>query len=186
LALSEPFRYGVGRIRCVSLGSGESFRFRPRRREMSKEKARSRAQTKSVHLAAFLMASVAAPSLARAAEPPVAIGEIGTRVSRGDVDLRAVVRGALEREIKTIVLETRGKRYVLSASLVRLDAGKQPGAGRIEGMISVVLREAKSGAIRAIVEGKSRAEGQPGADLDLAVVEAAVRAAVAALPEAVR
>jgi hypothetical protein len=153
---------------------------------MTKRKARSRARTQSFHLAAVLMAGLAGPSVVRAAEPPVAIGEVGTRVSRGDVDLRAVVRSALEREMKTIVLETRGKRYVLSASLVRLDAGKQPGADRIEGTVSVVVREAKSGAIRAILEGKSRAEGQPGSSLDVAVVEAAVRAALAALPEAVR
>jgi hypothetical protein len=149
-------------------------------------KAHLRARTLPVHLAVLIAISLAVPSLARAAEPPVVIGEVGTRVSRAGVDLRRVVLYALQRELAQLALETRGKKYVLSASLVRLDGGKDAAPNRIECTISVVLREAKSGAIRAIVEGKGRAEGEPGSGIELAIVEAAVHAAMSGVPDAVR
>jgi hypothetical protein len=154
---------------------------------MSKGKARLRPRTQGVHLAAVLACGLTLPRLVRAAEPPVAIGEVATRVSRSGIDLPTVVRRALERELEIVVLKTHGKRYVISASLVRLEENPSPSGARIEGTVSVVLREAKGGAIRAIVEGRGRTEVEAAsAALELGVVEAAARAAVAALPDAVR
>src|ERR1043165_7736199 len=72
----------------------------------------------------------------------VAIGEIGTRVTRPELDLRKALRGALERELAALELGSSGKRYVLSASLVKLEPRR---AGGVSCSVSAVLREARSG-----------------------------------------
>jgi hypothetical protein len=147
---------------------------------MSMAKARVRA---SMQMTCLLAALVSAP--AQAADPPVTVGEVGTRVTRPGVDLASVVRKAFERELRTLNIKARRERYVLSASLVRLDGGLT-GSARTECMVSAVLREKKSGAIRAMIEGKARADGDTSAETAIDTVEAAVHGAAKALPQAVQ
>jgi hypothetical protein len=133
----------------------------------------------------LLAALGGAPALA--ADPPVTLGEVGTRVTRPDVDLASVVRRAFERELRTLDLRARRGQYVLSASLVRLDGGIPGGAAGTDCMVSAVLREKKSGAIRAMIEGKAHAtSGDPSAEAAIGTVEAAVRGAAKAVPQAVQ
>jgi hypothetical protein len=122
---------------------------------------------------------------ARADERPVVVGEVGTRVARAGVDLRGALRSALERELAALDIGTTGraKRWVLSASVVKLE-GRRAGAG-VECAVSVVVREKKSGAIRAVLSGRAETDAE-GSDAVLAVLDAAVRGAVAAVPAAVR
>lgn len=149
---------------------------------MSIAKARVRAVSQ---VTCLLAALASAPALA--AEPPVTLGEVGTRVTRPDVDLASVVRRAFERELRTLGLRARRERYVLSASLVRLDAGIPGGAAGTDCMVSAVLREKKSGAIRAMIEGTAHTNGgDPSAEAAIGTVEAAVRGAAKAVPQAVR
>jgi hypothetical protein len=133
----------------------------------------------------LLAALISAP--AYGADPPVTVGEVGTRVTRADVDLASVVRKAFERELRALALTTHSERYVLSASLIRLDGRIAGGIARTECMISAVLREKKSGAIRAMIEGNARTDGgNSSTEATIGAVEAAVRGAARAVPQAVR
>jgi hypothetical protein len=130
-----------------------------------------------------LVALISAP--AHAADPPVTVGEVGTRVTRPDLDLVSVVRKAFERELRSLDIKARRERYVLSASLVRLDGGVAGAAGT-ECLISAVLRDKKSGAIRAMIEGTARADGRASTETAIGTVEAAVHGAAKAVPQAVQ
>jgi hypothetical protein len=147
---------------------------------MSIVKARLRAL---VTLMFCLAALASAP--AGAADQPVVVGEVATRVTRPDVDLASVVRKAFERELRALAIRAHRERYVLSASLVRLDGG-MPGFARTECTISAVLREKRSGAIRAMLEGQARSDGLGSTETAIDTVEAAVHGAAKALPQAVR
>ena len=144
-------------------------------------KARARILLGAVYLVAILTSA----TTALAADPPVVVGEVGTRVIGDHADLPKELRRALEREIASLVLRQvpRAKRFVLSASVVKLERQEDPRA--VSCTVSVVLREKKSGAIRAILEGRARAtiEGSEG---ESAALEAAARASIASLPEALR
>lgn len=120
-----------------------------------------------------------------AADPPVVVGEVGMRVPAGNADLPKALRRVLEREIADLALHqsARSQHFVLSASLVKLE--RLENAVGVSCTVSVVLREKKSGAIRAILEGRARATLQ-GAEGESVALEAAARAALASLPEAVR
>jgi hypothetical protein len=146
--------------------------------------AKARAARGAVCLAALLSLSTFA-SRARAEERrPVVIGEVATRVTRPKLDLPKALRRALERELAT--LEAGGKgatRFVLSASLVKLEARRA--APGVECTVSAVLREQKSGAIRAILTGRAQAEFD-GEEAELDALDAAVHGAVSSVPAAMR
>jgi hypothetical protein len=144
--------------------------------------AKARAVRGAVCLA---LALVACASGARADDGrPVVIGEVGTRVTRARLDLPKALRRALERELAALdVAKVSSKRFVLSASLVKLEGRKtSPG---VECAVSAVLRESRSGAIRAIVTGRAEAEFE-GDQAELDALDAAVRGAVASVPAAMR
>src|SRR5262245_12316590 len=119
------------------------------------------------------LALVASASSARGEDAkPVVIGEVGTRVTRSRFDLRKALRRALERELAALDVRAKGssKRFVLSASVVKLEARKT--APGVECAVSAVLREQRSGAIRAIITGRAEAE-LDGDEAELGAVEAA-------------
>jgi hypothetical protein len=132
-----------------------------------------------------LAALVITGTVVAAEPPPVVVGEVGTRVVGVNADLPKALRRVLEREIPNLALHRppRSKRFVLSASLVRLE--RLQNAEGVSCTVSIVLREQKSGAIRAILEGRARATLQ-GDEGEAVALEAAARAAIASLPEAVR
>jgi hypothetical protein len=145
--------------------------------------AKARAARGAVCLAlAFTL--VAWASSARADDArPVVIGEVGTRVTRAHLDLPKALRRALERELAALDVRGSSKRFVLSASLVKLEGRKaSPG---VECAVSAVLRERKSGAIRAIVTGRAEAEFE-GDEAELGALDAAVHGAVASVPAAMK
>jgi hypothetical protein len=132
---------------------------------------------------AFSWLMAASPARAEG-QAPVVIGEVATRVKRAKVDLPKALRRALEREIAALSL-AGARRYVLSASLVRLE-GRKPGApAGVRCTVSTVLREERSGAIRAVIVGKAEAD-YDGEQAELGALDAAVRGAVAFVPAAMR
>jgi len=122
----------------------------------------------------------------RAEDRPVVVGEVATKVARAGVDLPRLLRRALERALATLDVGAsgRGGRWVLSASVVKLEA-RRSGTPGVACAVSVVLREKKSGAIRAVLAGRAETDAE-GSDAELDVLDAAVRGAVAAVPAAVR
>jgi hypothetical protein len=148
--------------------------------------ARARAVRGAVCLAFALVALVAPASNVRAEDTRVVvIGEVGTRVTRARLDLPKALRRALERELATLDVRAAGssKRFVLSASLVKLEGRKaSPG---VDCAVSAVLREQRSGAIRAIITGRAAAEFE-GDEAELGAIDAAVHGAVASVPAAMR
>jgi hypothetical protein len=136
----------------------------------------------------FGLAVLASTGTATAADPPpVVVGEVGTRVLGGNGNLPKALRLVLEREIANLALgrAPRSKRFVLSASLVKLEHQAATDTESVSCTVSVVLREQRSGAIRAILEGRARATAQ-GDEGESVALEAAARAAIASLPDALR
>jgi hypothetical protein len=153
---------------------------------MSLLDARSRARRGALCFAAAtaLLLSGVAPS--DASDRPIAIGEIATPAAHDDPALAAAMRASVERELAGLDLSRvpRGKRWVLSASLVRLEAETAGGVARVSCVVSTVVREARGGAIRAIIEGKAKAENDPThrAQAELGALDAAVHGAIVAVP----
>jgi hypothetical protein len=147
--------------------------------------AKARAVRGAVYLATALYFVLGATPARAEDRGPVVVGEVATRVTRARVDLPAVLRRALEREIAAlhVVGTKRSKSYVLSASIVKLEQRSAGTAGGVECAVSAVLRERRSGAIRAVITGRAEAE-QDGEDAELMVLDAAARGAVASVPSA--
>jgi hypothetical protein len=144
------------------------------------------ARAQSVLGAVYFLSVLAMASPALASEPaPVVVGEVVTRVQNSGTDLPKELRSSLEREVANLALRQVGRhqRFVLSASLVKLEHQVVAGSESVSCTVSIVLREQKSGAIRAILEGRARAQGNDGESV---VVDAAARAALASLPDALR
>jgi hypothetical protein len=135
----------------------------------------------AVYLALAVLGSAGA---AWATEPPVVVGEIGTRPV-GGADWSKTLRRALEREIALLppMQAPRSKRFVLAASVVKLE--RLDGSAGTSCTVSVVVRDQKSGSIRSILEGRARLQGSAEGD-DAALVEAAAHAALVGLPDALR
>jgi hypothetical protein len=134
----------------------------------------------------FALALLAVTSSARSDDAKrVVIGEVATRVPRAKIVWPKALRRALERELAALDVVAQGsaKQFVLSASLVKLEARKT-GPG-VACTVSAVLREQKSGAIRAVITGRAEAEFE-GEDAELGAIEGAVRGAVASVPAAIR
>jgi len=145
--------------------------------------AMARALRGAVYLAAVAIAS---PAWAEQ-QAPVTLGEVATRVTRPSLDLPKALRHALEREIATlrVPVGTSAPSYVLSASLVKLGLRTGGVSLGVQCTVSAVLREKKSGAIRAIVTGRAESDGES-PEVELEVLDAAVRGAVASVPAAIR
>jgi hypothetical protein len=127
------------------------------------------------------------PRRAYASSPEaVALGEVSSVIERRDVDLRAMLRASAEEELRALDLKgvPVARRSILSVSLVRMDTAHATGDTDVTTcIVSATLRDAKRGAIFAVLEG--RAHGDSGAG-DRAILRTAVRGAVARIPEALR
>jgi hypothetical protein len=140
----------------------------------------------------LVMASaVSAPVALGAAERPVALGEISSEVFRRDVDMRALLRSTSEQELGALDLSrvSMKKRAILSVALVRMDSTVAAAGKSTTCVVSATLRDARRGAIFAILEGKARAQGDPSSaspTMERSALEAAVRGAIARIPEALK
>jgi hypothetical protein len=146
----------------------------------------ARALAAALALGALASAGHARAEGARAGAPLVALGEVSTIVERRDVDLRALLRSSLEQELHALDLSQvpKGRPAILSVSLVSMDTLPSAGDAPVTVcVVSATLRDAKRGAIFAILEGRARG---PNDVAPRAIVQTAVRGALARVPEALR
>ena len=122
----------------------------------------------------------------------VALGEVSSTVERRDVDLRALLRTSAEEELRA--LDLRGipatRRSILSVSLVKMETAQEaaPAGNKTVTtcIVSATLRDARRGAIFAVLEGRARGESDAGGTGTGMFVRTAVRGAVARIPEALK
>jgi hypothetical protein len=130
--------------------------------------------------------------------PLVTLAEVGSRVEAGTSlpNVTELLKTDAEAELAAIDWATVGVRkpYLVSASVTHLEARRDDGALRAICTVSVTIREAQSGTILAVVEGRARSEsGSARPSRDEAAVEAergalsgAVHGAVSAIASAIR
>jgi hypothetical protein len=125
---------------------------------------------------------------ADAAERGVSVGEVSTRVVRANMDLEALLRASLDRALRDLDLRraSPGKPVVLSASLQDMAVDSSTRSATCS--ISVALRSARGGAMFAVLEGRVRVAFESGrpVSVESRAIDAAVRAALARVPEAIR
>lgn len=140
-------------------------------------------------LSALALFALASPDGARAGDPVVELGEVTAQASkRDDVDLDAL-RAAVADAVKSLDGATlpRGAHAVLSVSVVRLES-RASDAAEVSCVVSATLRDRARGSVFAILEGSARGQGEKKGmrGLERAILHAAVRSAVARVPEAMR
>ena len=116
---------------------------------------------------------------ARAAtDSEIALSEVAPPPPSAGVD-QATLKTAAEGEIKRIDgSKTKGRRVLVSVALLSRDDAP------VSFTVNATLRDAKSGAMIAITEGRARAEGSATSDLKREVARAALRSAVRQIPDA--
>jgi hypothetical protein len=148
----------------------------------------ARKALRRVHVSLFttLCFGVSAPSTGLAGEPPVAVGEVSASTPSGEFSIP--LRSALNEGIASLSVATPRDRFVLSATLLHLDAVEVGRGARASAEVSLVLRRARQQTLYAVIKGHATAEAAEsslGETRDDAL-RAAVRSALRRLPEALR
>ena len=131
-------------------------------------------------------------SSADAGEPaPVTLTEVASSVrSQRLGNVVEVLRTEAESELVAIDWGKRKpkRRVSLSASLTRLESTRTQKTLQASATVSATLRDARTGALLAILEGRAQAEDRPSAAAaaERDALKAAVRQAVGSIPEALR
>lgn len=117
---------------------------------------------------------------ARAKESPIAIGEVAPPPRGAGIDvagLRAAARSELAR-LEPIRLPAK-RRVVVSFALTRAAL-----AGPVACTVNATLRDARTGAMIAVIEAGAQADGPQSAEARKQVARAAVKSAVRGIPRA--
>lgn len=115
----------------------------------------------------------AASASASASEAPLVLGEVAAPPPSSGID-RATLVSAAERELADVdTSRLPRKRHVL-VSLAITNAAPSPYACTV----NALFRDAKTGTLVAIVEGRARAEGAVNGELRNRVVRAAIHSAL--------
>jgi len=135
---------------------------------------------------AVLAALLVASPLAAAPPPRVALGQITARAGKDRARLAAELRRVLSEELAALDLGRAAarERWVLSASVVRLETRATAEGSESTCMISATLERA--GALHAVVRGSARALEAPASEAESSALRAAARGALRRLPEALR
>ena len=113
-----------------------------------------------------------------ASESEIAVSEVAVPPASAGVD-QATLKTAAEGEIKQIDgSRTKGRRVLVSVALLSRDDAP------VSFSVNATLRDAKSGSMIAIVEGRARAEGSATSALKREVARAALRSAVRQIADA--
>jgi hypothetical protein len=137
-------------------------------------------------LALFAVLSIAPSALSR--ERAIKKVEVRSLVTRDDRDMEAALRQTVERELSGVDLSKTppSMSLVLAASLTRLDTTTGDGRSRASAKVSVTLRDAKRGALLAILDASGTVEDRRAAsEVETGAVSAAVRGALKNVPEAI-
>lgn len=116
---------------------------------------------------------------AQAGDTSLSLGEIAPPPVAMEVDMPAF-KSAAEAEVRGVdVSKLRKHRKVLVSIAVIGAAGAPFGC-----TVNALLRDAKTGTMLAILEGKANVEGSANAETRKQVLRAALRSAVTKIPEA--
>ena len=134
--------------------------------------------------AALLLATAPAP----AGEVPVFLGSIGVGKATPEVgtELRALMRAELRAQDFSRVKSN--ERYVLSATLLRLDSTQSSDSVRATCVVSVAVLRENGATLYAVIRGRATAE-EAKARVDVARSDAlrgAVHSAMMRVPQALR
>jgi hypothetical protein len=119
--------------------------------------------------------------------PAVSIGRITSEVAKKP-ELSRALASAVKSELRKLDLSSAKERFVLSASLVRLDAVTEDNRVEVTAEVNGELARKVGGSVRAVFRGRARASDAKSAakSTELAALEGAVRSAMKNLPQAVR
>jgi hypothetical protein len=135
----------------------------------------------------FVLAVAALASSSDAAPPKIVVlGEVSAPVSgEQGVDYAALVRSAAEDELRALDVHRvhRARPVIVSVSLVRLETHVEPRT-RATCVVSAVLRDARQGAVFAILEGKAQAMDGERRALEKSALQGAMHGALGRIPEA--
>jgi len=173
--------------RFIVQGIGSSRRRLERRRVSRPARPGVRRSIRSVFFAATLSLAASAVLAGGSSSPqptPVSLGEVSGTTPAGEfaAPLRSAVRDALD----AAKLGRPRERFVLSASLEKLDAKQDGRRVSATAVVSMVLRREKEQTLHAILRGNATAEASD-VTLDSAredALRAAVESAMRRLPEA--
>jgi len=126
----------------------------------------------------FVALAIGAGGARAASDSEIALSEVAPPPPSSGVD-QAQLKTAAEGELKRIDgSRAKGRKVLVSVALLPRDDAP------VSYTCNATLRDAKSGAMIAIIEGRARAEGSATADLKKQVVHAALRSAVRQIPDA--
>ncbi len=138
-------------------------------------------------LVPFMFGCVTAvPGTSDAGEPVVAVGEVRGSTPAGEFS--APFKSLLSEAIARAELGSPREKFVLSATLVRLEAEQVGHGARASASVSLVLRRAREQTLYAVLSGRATAEAAESSVSEARedALLAAVRSAISRLPEALR
>lgn len=130
-------------------------------------------------LAPLLLASAISAGDASAADPSIALGEVAVPPVSSGVD-QAALKSAAEGELRGVDASRLRKRRNIVVSVAIIGSSQSP----FGCTVNALLRDAKTGTMLAIIEGRARAEGDASAELRQRVLRAALASAVRQIPAA--
>lgn len=125
------------------------------------------------------------PAFALAADVSVAVGSSG--VGKAKPEMEGELRALLRAELATAEFARirTSERYVLSATLMRLDSVQSTDAARATCVVSVAILRGGS-TLHALVNGRATAEGAEAPMARRDALRAAVHSAMVRVPRALR
>jgi hypothetical protein len=137
---------------------------------------------------ALALAVLLVPVCAPAVEIPVFLGDVG--VGKAKPEVRTELRSLLSAELSAtdFAQVKTHDRFVLSATLVRLDSVLASDSVRATCVVSVALLRDNGTTLHAVIRGRATAE-ESKAQVDLAqsdALRAAVHSAMTRVPQALR
>ncbi|GEM_PF-3157683 len=136
-----------------------------------------------VHPLMLAMCVIFAAQDIRADAKVVSLGEISVPQS-GDATMAPRLTEAVQDELGRLDLSHARRQAVVSVSVVRLDSEPRAKGAAFTCVVSATLRNPKTGAVFAIVEGRARAEGESPGSLESSALRGAVHGAVTRIPDA--
>jgi hypothetical protein len=127
----------------------------------------------------MLFAAAVSAGDASAADTSIALGEVAVPPLSSGVD-RAALKSAAEGELLVVDASRLRKKRTVVVSVAVIGASHSPFACTV----NALLRDAKTGNMLAIIEGRAKAEGDANPELRKQVLRAAVRSAVSQIPAA--
>ena len=132
------------------------------------------------------IAALVLPAQSIAGEKAIAGVEVKSLVVRGDRDLATPLRASVEREVAALDLKKapKGRRFVLGISLTKLETSTSRTSTKASSRVSLIIRDAKTGALQASVDGSALAEDAPtaGARAEDDAIAGAVKGVMRSVP----